>query len=277
MIKKRIPKVDYKELVSELRAVGVDEAEVEARIIFCELLGITPGELYSADRSLPEAELAPIIERRRMREPLAYILGKAYFYNETYTVTPEVLIPRQDTEILVDFAVRNIKTGERLIDLCCGSGCVGISTLCNTKDTKATLVDISLGAIEVARRNAEDCGVLFRTELERCDLLTDFPGGRYEAVLSNPPYVTESEYKCLEKELYYEPRAAFIGGCDGLIFYRRIIENLDKILLPQGFCALEIGASQAEAVTKIANELGFSAEIIKDFSGHDRVAVLRYA
>ena len=266
-----------RELSARLGECGIEECDSEARIIFCELLKISPAELYSADRSLPEAELAPIIERRRMREPLAYILGKAYFYNETYTVTPEVLIPRQDTEILVDFAVRNIKTGERLIDLCCGSGCVGISTLCNTKDTKATLVDISLGAIEVARRNAEDCGVLFRTELERCDLLTDFPGGRYDAVLSNPPYVTESEYKCLEKELYYEPRAAFIGGCDGLIFYRRIIENLDKILLPQGFCALEIGASQAEAVTKIANELGFSAEIIKDFSGHDRVAVLRYA
>jgi len=268
--------VTLRELTAELLECGIDEAAGEARIIFCELLGITPAELYSAERALPDAELLPIIERRRMREPLSYILGKVYFYNECYNVTPEVLIPRQDTEILVDLAVKNIKRGGRFIDLCTGSGCVGISVLCNTERTSATLLDISLGAIEIARRNAEDNGVISRADFQRCDLLKDFPEGKYDAVLSNPPYVTESEYAELEKELYYEPKCAFVGGSDGLIFYRRIIENLQKILLPDGFCALEIGASQADAVSAIARERGFTAEIIKDFSGHDRVVMLRY-
>lgn len=265
-----------RELAAALLEVGIDEGENEARMIFCELLGITPGELYSAERALPETELLPIIERRANGEPIQYILGKAYFYNETYTVTPEVLIPRQDTEILVDYAVKHLKAGDKFIDLCTGSGCVGISTLANTKAEGAVLIDISLGAIEVARLNAENNGVTSRAEFQRCDLLTDFPEGKYSAVLSNPPYVTEHEYTELQKELYHEPKCAFVGGSDGLIFYRRIIDNLDKILLPNGFAALEIGASQAEAVVRLATERGFIAEVIKDFSGHDRVVVLRY-
>ena len=267
----------YRELEERLREVGIEEYRSEARIIFSSVGGFSSAELYLPDREIEDELLYPIIERRRMREPLAYILGKAYFYNECYKVTPEVLIPRQDTEILVDCAVKRIPERKRIIDLCTGSGCVGISTVKNTVGTTATLVDISLGALDIARQNAELNGVSSRISTERIDLLSDFPSGKYFAVLSNPPYVTDSEYAELADELYYEPKNAFLGGGDGLVFYRAIISRLGEILEEDGFAAFEIGASQAEAVVKIAEEYGFSAEILKDFSGHDRVAALRFA
>ena len=264
-----------RQLAAELRAVGVPEYDTEARIIFRELSGKSAAELALKRTELDGEVLLPIIERRKKREPLAYILGVWYFCFESYLVTEDVLIPRRDTELLVTSAAREIKRGGRILDLCTGSGCVGISTLRMTEKTTALLVDISESALDVAKRNAERNGVAGRCELVCLDVLRELPFGEFDAILSNPPYVTCSEYGELEPELYYEPRAAFVGGEDGLDFYRALIPRLGDILAEGGFIAFEIGESQAEAVGMLAVRYGYRYEIERDFAQHNRVLILR--
>ena len=264
-----------RQLADELRAVGVPEYDTEARIIFRELSGKSAAELALKRTKLDDGVLLPIIERRAKREPLAYILGVWYFCFESYLVTRDVLIPRRDTELLVTASARDIKRGQRILDLCTGSGCVGISTLRMTEKTTALLVDISENAIEIAKKNAERNGMLARCEFACLDVLRELPEGKFNAILSNPPYVTDSEYEALEPELYYEPRSAFVGGEDGLDFYRSLIPRLDGILAEGGFIAFEIGSLQGDALRAIARENSMSCEIIKDYSQNDRVAVLR--
>jgi release factor glutamine methyltransferase len=188
-----------------------------------------------------------------------------------------VLIPRADTEHLVDFAVRNIPSGELFIDLCTGSGCVAISTLKNTKNTSALAVDISPDALKVAAENAEANGVSERLTLIEGDAMSEdwLPNTRPFAILSNPPYVSEAAYAALEPEIYREPKCAFVGGSDGGDFYRAIIPMAARVIKDEGFAALEIGYDQAELIRSIAGECGLCSEIIKDYSGLDRVAVIR--
>ncbi len=264
-----------RELARALSRAGVDEYESEARIIFRELSGKSPAELALGKAQLDDGVLLPIIERREKREPLAYILGVWYFCFESYIVTPDVLIPRQDTELLVSVAAREAKRGSRILDLCTGTGCVGISTLRQTRETTALLVDISEGALDIARANAERNGVLHRVSLMRLDLLRELPEGKFDAIVSNPPYVTEGEYLDLAPELYFEPRAALVGGEDGLDFYRALIPRLSDILAEGGFIAFEIGAEQAEAVGELATLYGYRFEVCRDFCQKNRVLLLR--
>ena len=255
-----------------LREAGIEDARDEARMIFRELGGLSPIELISLDA---EADVDGAIMRRAQREPLAYVTGRAYFYREEYFVDENCLIPRSDTEILVDFAVKNLPRGGRFIDICTGSGCIALSVLNNTDVTTATAVDISAGAIKMAEKNAHALGLSDRIELLVRDALEDAVDGEYDAVLSNPPYVTDGEYLELDKELYFEPRAAFVGGEDGGDFYRRLTPMYKNLLKSGGFIAYEIGAAQAELIGRIAEENGMGCEIIRDFGGHDRVAVLK--
>jgi release factor glutamine methyltransferase len=215
------------------------------------------------------------VERRSAREPLQYIIGRVGFYREEYKVTPDVLIPRADTEHLVDYAVKHIPEGERFLDLCCGSGCVGISTLSNTKNTTAALVDVSPAALAVARENAEACLVSERAEFILGDITKSIPEDEVYAVLSNPPYVARSVYEALEPEIGYEPKIAFVGGEDGGDFYRLIVPMAKRVIKKEGFIALEIGYDQAALLKSLADEHTMSLEIIKDYSGNDRVAILK--
>ena len=187
----------------------------------------------------------------------------------------DCLIPRSDTEVLVDFAVKNLPDGARFIDLCTGSGCIALSVLNNTTDTTAVAVDISPAALEIARKNAKKLGLDSRVEIREGDALGVAIGGEIDAVLSNPPYVTDSEYTSLEREIYFEPRGAFVGGEDGGDFYRAITENYKSRLKKGGFIAYEIGAAQAELLGKIAKDNDMSCEIINDLGGRARVAVLK--
>ena len=259
-----------------LRNAGIDNARGEARILFREIGKIKESELYGGDPDSSSEELISAIERRRSREPLQYILGKCDFYNETYLVTPDCLIPRQDTECLVDYAVRNIPEGENFLDLCTGSGCVAVSTLKNTRTTTALAVDISPEALAVAKENAEKNGVADRLTLTELDVLTEEAEGEYFAILSNPPYVPERAYSALEPELYFEPRLALVGGGeDGCLFYERIVSVYKSKIKQGGFIALEIGYDQAERLCSLAREHGLRCEILPDLSGLDRVAVLK--
>ena len=258
-----------------LGEAGVPDALYDARQIFRELGGFSDGELISRCAETDSEQIAEAVQRRANREPLQYILGKAYFYRECYRVTEDCLIPRSDTELLVDYAVKHIPEGGRLLDLCAGSGCIALSTLNNTKGTYAVGVDISEGAIEIARENATRLGLSDRIELLRADAAAEAIDGEFFAVLSNPPYVTEAEYVSLEREIYFEPRSAFVGGEDGGDFYRAITPLYRDRIPKEGFIAYEIGCAQSELIASIALECDMSCEILRDLSGNPRVAVLR--
>ncbi len=263
------------ELTRMLEAAGIENAKAESRILFGHFSGKRRDELFFGDAESFSEELLSAAERRAQREPLQYILGSVGFYREEYDVTPACLIPRQDTEVLVDTAVGLIPEGENFLDICTGSGCVAISTLCNTKNTHATAIDISADALSVARKNAEKNGVSNRINFVMADALSERLTGEFFAVISNPPYVTEDEYASLDAEIFYEPKIAFVGGKDGLDFYRRLTELYRDSIKGGGFIAYEIGYRQADGLSEIARNNRMSCEIISDFGGNPRVALLR--
>lgn len=262
-----------KEAIGLLRESGVDSPEYDARELF-RAFGNIDG-LITVGTSSDSKELADAVNRRAAREPLQYIIGSVGFYREEYKVTPDCLIPRSDTEILVDYAVKHIPAGESFADLCSGSGCIGISTLKNTTGTYCDSFDVADGAIALTLENAERNGVSSRLCAIKKDLLTEDIDGEYFAILSNPPYIAREVYEGLEKEIFSEPEIAFVGGEDGLLFYKRLIPLCIRRLKADGFIAFEIGYDQGQSLTDLARSYGFDCEIIKDYSGNDRVAVLR--
>lgn len=265
-----------KEAEALLCSAGIDEAREEARIIFERLGGIPRYRLTDLEVSCDDARILDAIERRRTREPLAYILGEVDFYRESYEVSPACLIPRADTEVLVDLAVELIPDGEFFLDLCTGSGCVAISTLKNTKGTTAVAVDISPEAIEIAKRNAEKNGVSDRIGFLEADLFkTDLKEYSPFAILSNPPYVSTSAYEGLEGEIFFEPKIAFTSGDDGADLLRRLVDICKRVIRPEGFFAFEIGYDQGDIMRSLGNKHDLSVEIIKDLGGRDRVALFR--
>ena len=265
-----------KEATDLLREAGIDSPEYDARQLFLTFSGLNFTEI-TLHASADAPALTDAIKRRAAREPLQYIVGSVGFYREEYAVTPDCLIPRSDTEILVDYAVKHIPRGERFADLCAGSGCIGISTLANTKDTTCLSVDISEAALALTERNAALNGVKDRLAIRNSDLLAESLdlGENFFAVLSNPPYIPEEVYEGLEKEIFHEPKIAFVGADDGMEFYKRITPLALAHLKEGGFIAFEIGHDQAEKIRAVAAENACTCEIIKDYSGNDRVAVLK--
>ena len=243
------------EAILKLKAAGIDNPRHDARELFSVIGGIPRSALLLGDAECNAPELSEAIERRCKREPLQYIIGEVEFYRESYTVSPDCLIPRQDTEILVDYAVKNIPDGSLFLDLCTGSGCVAISTLKNTRATSAVAVDISDGALNIARKNAERNGVADRIALRKADALREAVSGDFYAILANPPYVTEDDYELLAPEIYFEPRAAFVGGKSGIEFYEAFITLYKARLCAGGFFAFEIGYNQANELIALAEKL----------------------
>ena len=228
-------------------------------------------EYFGGDeRKMRQAE-----DRLAAHEPLAYILGETVFYNETYKVTPDVLIPRPDTERVVDHILKHLPESGRLLDLCCGSGCIAISSLCHSKNTRATLVDVSRPALEIARENARINGVSERCAFLYADLF-DKPdiGGTYDVIASNPPYVRRGVIPTLEEECHKEPYIAFDGGEDGGDFYRLLLDFCPPYLKKGGKMIFEIGYDQRALISETAKNAGMACEIYKDYGGNDRVAVL---
>ncbi len=258
-----------------LSDAGIEDARHEARIIFAAIGGEPLYKLLTPSYNSENPEVGKAVYARCGRTPLAYLIGEVDFYRERYFVTPDCLIPRPDTELLVDFAVMNIPSGESFIDLCTGSGCVAISTLKNTHMTSAKAADISDAALNIARRNAEYNGVSDRIEFISADVLDKPLCERVFAVLANPPYVSEDCYKTLEPEIFKEPSAAFLGGKDGCDFYRRLTPLYRDIIDDRGFIAYEIGYDQGDMLSEIAEENNMSCRILKDMGARTRVAVLR--
>lgn len=258
-----------------LSDAGVPEPLSEARALFCHFAGIPIARQLCEEPCSESPALLDAVKRRAAREPLAYLIGEWGFYRESYLLSPDCLIPREDTELLVDTAVSLLPKGAHFADLCTGSGCVGLSVLRHTEGTTALLLDISEGAVATAKKNAERLRLLDRAQLLVADVTERAVGERYDAVLSNPPYIKNSVYPSLSPEVKKEPMRALLGGEDGMDFYRSILSLYRDRLTENGFFALEIGYDEAEDICRLAEGHGLSCEIRRDLSDNPRVAILR--
>jgi len=212
--------------------------------------------------------LEPLIERRLSGEPLQYVLGEWEFYGLPFFVDHNVLIPRPDTEILVETAVKLLKDDRRdVLDLCCGSGCIGIA-LAACASARVTATDLSADALALTRRNAERNGVSIRTV--ESDLF-EAVEGTFDLIVSNPPYLSKAEMDARDAALRFEPALALYGGEDGLDFYRRIAAAYRRYLRPGGALLLEIGMTQKETVKALFEP----SECIDDYGGRPRVIVVK--
>lgn len=204
-------------------------------------------------------------------EPLAYIIGEWYFYDETYKVTPDCLIPRPETEHLVEWLIKNLPENACFADLCTGSGCIAISTLVHRKDVTAVALDISEKALKIAKENAKLNGVSDRISFICGDVLGCSPLGeqKFDAIASNPPYIQSAVIDTLSEQVKNEPRIALDGGSDGLDFYRVLFDRLRSNVLDGKPIICEIGYDQGEILKEL-----FGCQIMKDYSGNDRIAIL---
>ena len=269
----------YNEICNALAAAQIENNRGEASMLICHFCGINKADLLLRhDEDFSSSELDEAVAKRCKHYPLQYILGYWDFFHETYRVTENTLIPRQDTEKLVELAIRLIPENARIIDLCTGSGCVAISTLAARKDCRAVAVDLFPETLDVARENAERNGVGDRTGFICKDVLDpSFMSelGPFDCIISNPPYIETRQIPLLDEELSFEPEAALDGGDDGLDFYRVIISEYASYLTKDGIMLFEIGCDQARSVSSIAASAGMRCEIFKDYGGNDRVAYLK--
>ena len=258
---------------------GIENPRLDAEILLCAVLSCPRINLYvHFDQPLKADELAKyrgFVLRRGRQEPLAYILGEKAFMNYTFKVTPAVLVPRPETELLVEslVALNDSSKKIKVLDLGTGSGAIIISLLSLLPLAEGTAVDISPAALAVAAENAERLGVSERFTPILSDLYAKLPAGlQYDVIVSNPPYIPTEDIATLAADVQKEPKGALDGGRDGLDFYRRIIAGASDYLLPGGLLAFEIGIHQGKAVSKLCQEHGYGVTAVrKDYAGIERM------
>jgi len=253
-----------------LAGKGVDSPRLDAELLLAHALGCDRVRLYvDVDKPLSAEELArfkPLIQRRGAREPVAYILCSKEFYGRGFELGPGVFIPRPETELLVQLALES--RPERVLDLCAGSGAVGVSIAAERPEARVDLVELSPQAAACARRNAEKHAP-GRARVFEGDLFAALPGpARYDALVANPPYLASGQ-PLMPDVIDHEPHLALFAGDDGLSVIRRIVEGARSWLSPGGFFATEIDPSQAAAVRELLS--GFTdVKVVRDLSGQDR-------
>jgi len=265
---------------------GVPNARRNAEWMLCHTLGWTMLDLYvQSGARLDERRLAAYwerVERRAKREPLQYILGSTEFMSLPFDVSKGVFVPRPDTEVLVERAdlllrARPLHEPLTVLDLCCGSGIIGVSLAHRIANLSVTGVDVSAAAVELTARNAANNGVADRVRVIEADAFAwlDVTRDRFAAILCNPPYIESGELAALPREVReHEPILALDGGRDGLDFYRRVVPLLRERMAPHGFVMFEIGDTQGAAVSAMLVAAGFArVEVVQDLSGRDRVVV----
>ncbi|WAT17365.1 peptide chain release factor N(5)-glutamine methyltransferase [Aurantiacibacter sp. MUD11] len=255
-----------------------DTARLDAELLMAHALGVSRSELLLRHMQEPEPDgFAPLVERRLAREPVAYLLGEQQFYGLDFTVSPAVLIPRADSETVVQAALDAAPDARRVLDLGTGSGALLLTVLAHLPEAEGVGIDASPAALEVAMTNADRLGLLERARLlERSWLVEGWADdlGRFDLLLANPPYVEDDA--ALDPDVRdFEPASALFAGPEGLDDYRAIIPQLLQLLTESGVAVLEIGALQAGSVAEIAEEHGFAACAHKDLGGRDRALVLR--
>ena len=260
--------------MQKLKEAQIGEAQLDARLLLEEVCGTDHNTLLChGDREVSEAEeekYRRALEQRAVHVPLQHLLGYQDFMGLRFQVNEYVLIPRQDTEILVEEAMRYLHDGMRILDLCTGSGCILLSLLHYSNDCEGTGVDISKEALQVAVQNAELLGI--KADFLKSDLYEKVTG-KFDLLVSNPPYIERKVIPTLMEEVReYDPYIALDGGEDGLDFYRRIIGGAQDYLKRGGQILMEIGSGQAKAVSELLREAGFKEiDVCRDFAGLDRV------
>jgi release factor glutamine methyltransferase len=263
-----------------LEGKGVEHARLDTELILARALGMTRVELYTQhDRPLSEAELAaarPLVERRGRREPLAYVLGEWGFRTLTLKVDPNVLVPRPETEIVVERCLALLKEIETpsILDIGTGSGAIALSIAAEHPGARVVATDISEGALAVARENRERCGLNDRVELVHGHL-TAHVHGTFDLVVSNPPYIPSAQWDGLQPEIrLYEPREALVGAGQTAAVARRAL----PLLHSGGWIVLEVGDGQAQEVADELGSLGYGdVRITPDLTGRERIVEGRWA
>jgi len=259
------------------RKKGVDSPRLTMELLLAHVLKLTRFDLYMQfERPLAEPELAALrgmVKRRAMREPLQYVLGEAHFYSRVFEVNPAVLIPRPETELLVEEALRRVQS-LRCLDVGTGSGCIGITIALERPETEVIAIDASEAALDVARRNAERLGAR-NIAFHRIDFFDDEAVrtlGSFDLVISNPPYIPASDIRTLQPEVRdHEPHLALTDGGDGLGFFRRFIDLSARLLRDESSLFLEIGYGQGGEVAGLFRRAGFEADLLTDLDRVERI------
>lgn len=257
-----------------LKTAGISNAKLEIEWFLSNLLKCERIDLYVRfDEPLYPGQidqLRDFLRRRKVREPFQYILGKAPFYGRDFKVTPDVLIPRPETELLID--ILKTKIGFRTcLEVGTGSGCIGITALLETNLKEYTAIDISSKALVIAEKNALHLGA-GTIQFIQMDFLHEIPSGAFDIILSNPPYVAKADLEMLEPELSFEPMDSLTDHCDGLTFYRRYAEVADQLLNQDGILLLEIGDhADLNEIAALYSPKGYAVHFHKDLKQIPRV------
>lgn len=281
---------------SALEKAGCMDPRIDAELIMRFLMNLNRQQLFLKYPSIIDEKTCEsyfkLIDVRAGGTPVQYITGEQEFMGISFKVNENVLIPRQDTETLVEEIINDIKTvpgrkkvprgGWQILDLCCGSGAIGVSLCKLLSDAKVTASDVSGKAVDVARENARNADVSKLMKFAEGDLFQPLRKGigaaKFHVIASNPPYIKSEIIPTLQREIVeHEPMSALDGGEDGLVFYRRILAEAPDYLRPEGRLYLEIGHDQGEAVCRLAEDSGLFEDVtlVKDLAGHDRVVKCR--
>jgi release factor glutamine methyltransferase len=252
---------NYQDLLNH----NIQTAKIDTEVILADVLKISRVNLITKQNTVlnqgQEDLFAKFIKRRKQQEPVAYILNKKEFWNENYYVDKRVLIPRPETEILIEMLLKKVKDKSKvfqILDLGCGSGCLLISCLKEFNKSLGLGIDISSLALEVAKKNIQTHKINSRAKLLKLDLFKLDIKKKFDFILSNPPYLTSSEYRNLSKDVKdYEPKQALVGGFDGILYYKKIISFSKSSLKKNGFLALEIGNGQYKEIKKLLTNHSF--------------------
>jgi release factor glutamine methyltransferase len=261
-------------IAATLAAVQSVIDRIDARALLREVLGRSDAWLIAhGDEALTEAQsrqYAALVARRTAGEPVAYILGRREFHGRDFALTRQTLIPRPETEMLVELALQHAPQGGRVLDLGTGSGCIGVTLAAERPDLQVTLVDVSSEALDVARRNAQRWAPA-NTMLLHGDWYCGLAGRRYDLIASNPPYVADGDAHLAQGDLRFEPRAALASGADGLDAIRRIVAGAPGHLEPGGWLLIEHGYDQHASCVALLQRAG-----LRDvFSARDLAGILR--
>lgn len=272
-------------ITDDLGPRGIGSPRLDAELIVAEALGVDRVKLYlDLERPLSPAELAAIrglVARRRKREPMAYLRGRREFYGREMIVSPAVLVPRPETETLVELALAAMPADRalRVLDLCTGSGCIGVTLLAERPLAEVWLTDLSPDALEIARKNAEKHAVAARARFAAGDLYAALASDEapFDVVTANPPYIAEHERAALEPDVRdFEPGMALFAPDGGLEVVRRIARDASRWLVPGGLLLVEIGMTQGPATARIFEEAGLEeARVHPDLGGRDRIVTGR--
>ncbi|MGD8922768.1 MAG: peptide chain release factor N(5)-glutamine methyltransferase [Candidatus Zixiibacteriota bacterium] len=273
------------EKAAVLEQAGIDQGKAEVELMLCHLLDADRLHLYLDGPSRIDDNILEkfnaMFNRRLTRYPLQYILQESWFYGRKFSVSPAVMVPTPETEVLCETALGFCKYRKyekpRILDLGVGSGVISVTMANELADCSIVALDVSTEAIDVAKKNAATLGGLKKIDFRRSELFSALNNDdKFELILSNPPYISEDEYRTLEPEVLADPKQALVGGADGLDVIRAILKQAPDYLAPDGRIMFEIGYNQSEAIAQLTerDDRYTSLNIIKDLNDIDRVIVL---